>query len=59
MKVRVEPVLAPFPGIARHGVQAKPIGREGVDRTCARIAVVGGVLLGKFALPDGRRNLFA
>jgi len=47
-----EPIVAPLPGVAGDAVEAVAVGRVGVDGRGAGVAVFGGVVLGKAALPD-------
>src|SRR5665213_1889297 len=51
MKFRVEPVCAPFPYVASHGVKIKAVGRKCIHRACACVAIVGSVILREFSLP--------
>ncbi len=46
MKLRVEPVRAPFPYVADHGIKIIAVGRECIDRACACIALSAVSCLG-------------
>ena len=51
MVLGVEPVGAPLPRVASHGVEIEAVGWEGIDGAGAGVAVVAGVFTGKLALP--------
>ena len=53
------PVGGPLPGVAGHVVEAITIRREGFDRGEGWEAILGGVLRGKFPLPDIHHPLSA
>src|SRR6476646_7527258 len=48
----MEPIGAPFPGVAGYGIEAECIGRKGVDWRNAGETVFRSINQWKFALPD-------
>ena len=52
VELRGEPVRAPLPHVAGHGVEAEGVGRKAVHRARAGEAILGGVDARKFSLPD-------
>ena len=52
MVVGIEPVGAPLPAVAHHVVQAEIIGRKGIDRGQAIVAIGAVIATRKDALPD-------
>src|SRR5262249_12589955 len=51
VQVDLIPVAAPLPDVAGHVVQAVAVGREGLHRRGALVAVPGGVLPRELPLP--------